>query len=169
MLFSSLPSIFSSAPRQISSLHALQTPHRFSRASSTPSSGYRPVLVRMPADRDKAVEIIKTFLREGKALSLTPEGKRRLSEEGSWASGKRSEKKEQAIGLLLVETIWRVNRHLLMLKGPKPPHSFLQCPPLAIHRVRTLRQVPRTPQKTRSGIPDLVSSSLLIGHARDSR
>jgi radical SAM superfamily enzyme YgiQ (UPF0313 family) len=42
------------------------------------ASNYLPVRVRMPAERDKAVEMIRTFVREGDASFLKPEGMRRL-------------------------------------------------------------------------------------------
>ena len=42
------------------------------------ASNYLPVRVRMPSERDKAVETIRTFVREGNAALLKPEGMRRL-------------------------------------------------------------------------------------------
>ncbi len=42
------------------------------------ASNYLPVRVRMPLERDKAVEIIRTFVRDGNTLFLKPEGMRRL-------------------------------------------------------------------------------------------
>ena len=42
------------------------------------ASNYLPVRVRMPAERDKTVEMISTFVREGDASFLKPEGMRRL-------------------------------------------------------------------------------------------
>jgi radical SAM superfamily enzyme YgiQ (UPF0313 family) len=42
------------------------------------ASNYLPVRVRMPAERDKAVEMIRTFVRDGDAALLKPEGMRRL-------------------------------------------------------------------------------------------
>lgn len=42
------------------------------------ASNYLPVRVRMPAERDKAVVLIRTFVREGDASSLKPDGMRRL-------------------------------------------------------------------------------------------
>jgi hypothetical protein len=42
------------------------------------ASNYLPVRVRMPAERDKTVEMIRTFVRKGDASFLKPEGMRRL-------------------------------------------------------------------------------------------
>lgn len=42
------------------------------------ASNYLPVRVRMPSERDKVVEMIRTFVREGDASFLKPEGMRRL-------------------------------------------------------------------------------------------
>jgi radical SAM superfamily enzyme YgiQ (UPF0313 family) len=42
------------------------------------ASNYLPVRVRMPAERDKIIEVIRTFVREGDASFLKPEGMRRL-------------------------------------------------------------------------------------------
>jgi len=42
------------------------------------ASNYLPVRVRMPSERDKTVEMIQTFVREGDASFLKPEGMRRL-------------------------------------------------------------------------------------------
>ncbi len=42
------------------------------------ASNYLPVRVRMPSERDKAVQMIRTFVREGNAALLKPEGMRRL-------------------------------------------------------------------------------------------
>ena len=42
------------------------------------ASNYLPVRVRMPMERDKTVEMIRTFVREGDAALLKPEGMRRL-------------------------------------------------------------------------------------------
>jgi radical SAM superfamily enzyme YgiQ (UPF0313 family) len=42
------------------------------------ASNYLPVRVRMPSERDKAVELIRNFVREGDASFLKPEGMRRL-------------------------------------------------------------------------------------------
>ncbi|MCK9420482.1 MAG: radical SAM protein [Nitrospirae bacterium] len=42
------------------------------------ASNYLPVRVRMPAERDKAVHMIRTFVREGDTGLLKPEGMRRL-------------------------------------------------------------------------------------------
>lgn len=42
------------------------------------ASNYLPVRVRMPSERDKVVEMIRTFVRQGDASFLKPEGMRRL-------------------------------------------------------------------------------------------
>jgi radical SAM superfamily enzyme YgiQ (UPF0313 family) len=42
------------------------------------ASNYLPVRVRMPSERDKTVEMIRTFVLEGDAALLKPEGMRRL-------------------------------------------------------------------------------------------
>jgi len=42
------------------------------------ASNYLPVRVRMPSERDKTVEMIRTFVREADASFLKPEGMRRL-------------------------------------------------------------------------------------------
>jgi hypothetical protein len=42
------------------------------------ASNYLPVRVRMPSERNRAVEMIRTFVREGDASFLKPEGMRRL-------------------------------------------------------------------------------------------
>ncbi|HAS54663.1 MAG TPA: radical SAM protein, partial [Nitrospiraceae bacterium] len=42
------------------------------------ASNYLPVRVRMPAERDEAVEMIRKFVSEGDVSSLKPEGIRRL-------------------------------------------------------------------------------------------
>ena len=42
------------------------------------ASNYLPVRVRMPSERDKVVEMIRTFVREGDASVLKPERMRRL-------------------------------------------------------------------------------------------
>jgi radical SAM superfamily enzyme YgiQ (UPF0313 family) len=42
------------------------------------SSNYLPVRVRMPSERDKTVDMIRTFVREGDASLLKPERTRRL-------------------------------------------------------------------------------------------
>jgi radical SAM superfamily enzyme YgiQ (UPF0313 family) len=42
------------------------------------ASNYLPVRVRMPAERDKVVAMIRKFVREGEASALKPEGMRRL-------------------------------------------------------------------------------------------
>lgn len=42
------------------------------------ASNYLPVRVRMPSERDKTVEMIRVFVREGDASFLKPEGMRRL-------------------------------------------------------------------------------------------
>ena len=42
------------------------------------ASNYLPVRVRMPAERDKTIEMIRTFVREADASFLKPEGLRRL-------------------------------------------------------------------------------------------
>jgi len=42
------------------------------------ASNYLPVRVRMPSERDKAVQMIRTFVREGDAALLKSEGMRRL-------------------------------------------------------------------------------------------
>lgn len=42
------------------------------------ASNYLPVRVRMPSERDKVVEMIRTFVRQGDASVLNPEGMRRL-------------------------------------------------------------------------------------------
>lgn len=42
------------------------------------ASNYFPVRVRMPTQRDKAVEMIRTFVRKGDGSFLKPEGMRRL-------------------------------------------------------------------------------------------
>ncbi len=42
------------------------------------ASNYLPVRVRMPAERDKTVDMIRTFVREADASFLKPEGMRRL-------------------------------------------------------------------------------------------
>jgi len=42
------------------------------------ASNYLPVRVRMPAERDKTVEMIRTFVRAGDATLLKPEGMRGL-------------------------------------------------------------------------------------------
>ena len=42
------------------------------------ASNYLPVRVRMPSERDKTVDMIQTFVREGDASFLKPEGMRRL-------------------------------------------------------------------------------------------
>ncbi|MEK6744053.1 MAG: radical SAM protein [Nitrospirota bacterium] len=42
------------------------------------ASNYLPVRVRMPAERDKVVAMIREFVREGDASVLKPEGMRRL-------------------------------------------------------------------------------------------
>ncbi len=42
------------------------------------ASNYLPVRVRMPSDRDRTVDMIRAFVRQGDAASLKPEGLRRL-------------------------------------------------------------------------------------------
>ncbi len=42
------------------------------------ASNYFPVRVRMPSERDRVVEMIRTFVREGDGSFLKPEGMRRL-------------------------------------------------------------------------------------------
>jgi radical SAM superfamily enzyme YgiQ (UPF0313 family) len=42
------------------------------------ASNYLPVRVRMPLERDKAVEMIRSFVRDGNTSFLKPEGMRRL-------------------------------------------------------------------------------------------
>ncbi len=42
------------------------------------ASNYLPIRVRMPAERDKAVEMIRTFVQTGDASQMKPEGMRRL-------------------------------------------------------------------------------------------